>query len=361
LLDASAYHPPTPSGTRLAIACRMKHTSFTSTVLLSLVLACGQERSVEPAPSPEETEAILAATAAEMAHLTADPVLRRSLADRIAERRTGDFELPFFEAEDLVLTDGRTLRDALAFTEIERLERAQIAVPGGVDGWTEDARIEATWAPLDEGLDRHLEIFAADGEVRTASGDERPDGEILVVSLGERWTPIERRARDKAPIEVGTNRSALAARSCGGQTCTSANCRETYFSKIMIYDDKEPWYKGDPEIYMLCTHEAARPFEGPYVECAYDDHKGVDEVNSWYSAVAPIFAEQFGQHATPLLDGLRSAEPLKCWVIERDEGLVSNVDADDSLGSARVAYEDAATKTYYADFAKFVLTGTRPY
>jgi len=51
---------------------------------------------------------------------------------------------------------------------------------------------------------------------------------------------------------------------------------------IKIYDDHEPWYKGDPEIYMKCTTMGAQLDEIHY-NCGEVDLPGVNEEDTAYS------------------------------------------------------------------------------
>lgn len=143
------------------------------------------------------------------------------------------------------LTSQATTLEALANT----MPRLQLAVPAHFDRW--DA---TTYTPLvgylptdadDETLEQ-LTAFDAEGNAHLLDAQSPPDQPVILLSQNERtddggalraeWTASE--------IEISTELSAQS-------------CRNVYVRQVVIYDDHEPWYKGDPEVVLRASSNPA--------------------------------------------------------------------------------------------------------
>lgn len=202
--------------------------------LLALTGACTDQSGEEAHPALLDEEItvdhdeVLEDTAQRLAGLLHDSRLRDALRAKLAERVSGDYEVMLASIADLELADGRLVGDVLggAFA----LTHVQIAAPGGVD-WTDEASPVVTFIPADRAA-TELAYFDASGARVMRPVDEQPAGPVLVVGRSER-------------IGFGTH----VIEETGAPRSTST---PVYLRELVIWNDKEPWYKGDPEIYMKC-------------------------------------------------------------------------------------------------------------
>jgi hypothetical protein len=203
--------------------------------ILALAGACTDEAETEEAgvqPLPTETvtvdrDRVLEDTAQRLAGVLGDTGLRAELYTRLAERASGDFEVLLETLKDFRLADGRRLGDVLDVAFV--LSHAQIAAPLGLDNW-DDALPLVTFVPAHQSAE--LVYFDASGARTIRPADEKPIGPVLVIGQSER---------------IGFGSHVLEQTLTPYTTSTAVYLRE-----LVIWDDHEPWTKGDPEIYMKC-------------------------------------------------------------------------------------------------------------
>ncbi len=300
------------------------------TLTLALAAACGGDLTDSSSTTALDTPQIeqrLSAAAAELAPLLGDDQLRAGLAAALGKRRTGDYEVLLKDARDLPLRDGRTLGDALRATGILEVELAQLATPGGVPNWATAPEVLVTWAPIGVEKGIELEFYHADGRVHRAPAGEPPRLPVVVLGLNERTRPP---SPGPAAQGIGSQQHALSA------TCAAPYCREVWLNQIKIEDDHEPWYKGDPEIYMMCLVPGYSIRDTWVVYTAKLDLASVNSENKWYTVNKPLLELKLGQ-------------PTDCYVMEADEGRTSPVDSDDVLGSVTLYFEVTANTHTVAD------------
>jgi hypothetical protein len=269
----------------------MPNTKFVS-VSLSLLLFTGCTEAVEP-PAHDD---VLADAAAELAAVLDDPQLRAELRAALAARATGDYEVTLERAREVHLGDGRTLHDVLSLLDgVAALPHLQVAAPLGVDAWTDDVIPRVTFV-ADEDAET-LDYVAADGSVVTLPADQVPDFPVLVIGTHERID------RDDVGAVKPEDELALA---------TSV---PFHLRSIMITDTKEPWTKGDPEIYIKCRTDT-RSFSKQWVDQA-------DDTLVWYV---------LNRHVATLGD---AESVVTCDVKESDGG-----SGDDDVGYAVFMRDD---------------------
>lgn len=206
--------------------------------ILALTGACTDE-AAEPAAidvdAPEleqehvDRDAVFEQTAQRLAAVLGDEGLRTELYARLAERASGDFEVLLETMQDFRLADGRQLGDVLdvAFA----ITHVQIAAPLGLDAWDDGALPIVTYVPSNDDA-AELVYFDATGARTTRPADEKPAGPVLVIGRSER---------------IGFGSHVIDETLVPYTTSTPVYLRE-----LVIWDDNEPWTKGDPEIYMKC-------------------------------------------------------------------------------------------------------------
>jgi len=223
-----------------------------------------------------DRDTALGDAARELAAALENPSIRSELRQRLAARKTGDYEVLLESLDDLELPDGRSLVEAMGSARF--LANVQIAAPGGVDGWNVDALPLVTFVPS-EAESAELTYFDGSGESSMLPASEVPRQPVLVVGISERIG-----FADAAPGQL---------RSSG---------TPVYLRELVIFDTHEPWYKGDPEIFLKC--DGVR-FNLP----------DVNDAGYRYT---------FNQ----LLANLPSGDTLTCDVMEDDD------DANDFVGRA---------------------------
>jgi len=202
-----------------------------SLILITVLLGAGCLGDDEV---PATKQRALADASAALAHMLTDDALRVELESRLAARATGDYEVLVSDLADLHLDLG---------VAADVVEHLQIAAPLGVD-WG-DAVPEVTYVPE---VGHDLVYFDASGGATSRAADARPGAPVLVLGENER---VNRRFEtgDKAEPASLTNASL-------------------YIREIFITDAHEPWYKGDPEIFVRCTTDSDRTarVDLPYVD-----------------------------------------------------------------------------------------------
>jgi hypothetical protein len=204
----------------------------------------------------------------------------------------------------------------------------------------------------------HLDYYDARGGMTTQIAEARPDTPVVVLAVNERVAPLEQAEPVAAPQPIAadgdimsTQGALVAAGNCN-QTCAagSTTCRNVYLKRLKISTASEPWYKGDPEIYVYCTI-VGESLTDIHHACAEHDSPGVNDTSTWYVTCSAAEAIYSGCNPTTgdrLVKGLNQGQGLQCYLMERDEGLTHPVDADDVLGSASIYFDDGA-RTYYLE------------
>jgi hypothetical protein len=298
-----------PFGTTAADRSGMTTTKRLSTLMMLAVSGCAFEPS-----TPVEPDQALDAAALELAQLLTDEQLRSGLQTMIAEKHDGDFNVLFSTARHLRLADGRTLGDALEATGVAAaVPRLQIASPLGLEGWSASNLPDVTSAPDEVTGDFTYHDVA--GNQWTARADVVPARPVLVLGSNERVGATAGLEPAPAPPD--------------GSQLVGEKTR--YLRMINIYDDKEPWYRGDPEIYIYC-----RPAVGTEGHVSYVDLARVNSENHqyWWDA-----------GSEPKLIDVAAGSPEVCEILERD-GSDMVPPLDDFIANVTFRYEDASYLDY---------------
>jgi Protein of unknown function (DUF3103) len=209
--------------------------------------------------SAETVNASLETMAKLFAKTMTDANVRQQIQQQVSERFDGDTNVLY---KTLVATSSsQAIRQSLAkaqegfssqATTLEALAsnipRLQLAVPAHFEGW--DAK---TYAPLvgyvsagtnEETLEQ-IKAFDAEGNEHLLDAQALPEKPVIILSQNERTD------------EAGALRYTSATESEASSELTAQSCRNVYVRQIIIYNDHEPWYKGDPEIVLRASSNPA--------------------------------------------------------------------------------------------------------
>jgi hypothetical protein len=250
-----------------------------------LFAACDQVN----APAPQDPSAGLSAEAQrtnraldEMAQLFAQAVsdesLRQQLHAEVAKRFDGDTNTLYktLSASSNVRSQlagvysrgvGVQAGDALSAidTLARDIPRFQVAVPAQFEAW--DA---ATYTPLvgfmptgvEDTTLESITAYDAAGRAHTLGAQVAPDKPVIILGLSERTDASGR----------------LLEAYAGGQepaanTLYPSACRKVEVEGIDLYDDKEPWAKGDAEVKLIAKSYSGSSlyYHGDFLGANHDD------------------------------------------------------------------------------------------
>ena len=286
-----------------------------ATTLTLLVVACGtteQTPAAQPDSSSASAETInqsLDTMAKNFAKVTTNPNLRSQIRDLAAERFDGDTNVLY-----KTLASETNVRQALAqahnsgldiqasnaetLVAIDKLASNipyfQVAVPVHLDTWDPE-----TYTPLvgfmPAGVEdtelKTITAYDAQGNAHTLDAQNEPDVPVIVLGLNERTD------------ETGKVLPAYSSPKTQS-TANEAGAIETLGSKlkvdvrgIYLYDKKEPWTAGAPEVMLIATSRDQRAtnivdYHGAFVDVDdgrrwYDPNRHIGDSNSdvgffWY-------------------------------------------------------------------------------
>lgn len=292
-----------------------------SMLLAASVVACGE--------APTDTDAQLSAAAAALAPVLNDESFRDELARRLNERSTGDYEVFLADLTYVTLSDGRTVGEVVEPTGILDNETVHIAAPQGVPEGGGPPSI--AWLPANQ-EPASLQVYHPDGTSERIATDVEPDERLLVLGLNERVLSL---SAPEGPVHAWWG--------------TCLGCKSVKMDRIRILTTSEPWYKGDPEIYVKC-------FSSPYANprLSHDGAVGSLELENVNDTGVYYTVNRHLMTISPSW----SYDPV-CWVMERDGGpgsLVGAADPDDIIGYVTVRIGDPSPKTYVAGKSDFRLS-----
>lgn len=239
-------------------------------VLVSSILNVAAAGSTASAGPPEETRSVsdtqvdqsLDALAKAFAVAVADPEVRGSIHEAVAQRFDGDtnalwtslknesdvrnsLEAAYSEMHSASKVDPRVAIDGLA----AQVPRLQVAVPAHFDSWD-----PVTYAPLvayastavDDTDLKHFTAYDAEGKAHTFDAWTTPKQPIIVLGQNERTDDAGRLLNSKSAYQSQTSATTAVA-------ATAAAARASYQVRmvaVFLNDDKEPVTGGAAEISM---------------------------------------------------------------------------------------------------------------
>ncbi|MFC4640121.1 DUF3103 family protein [Deinococcus hohokamensis] len=227
------------------------------TLTVTLLLAsCGQQPPTQPSFSAPTTTAAQAQTnaalhtfAMQLAQAMTEPGVRSLIAQQAALKFDGDTETLYATLASLstgkgtfaqALASGLSAQSLSALTA--QIPHLQVAVRGKAWDATTTVPLVAVAA---EGGYEYAVVTAYDAQGRAHLLDSRkaPDMPVVVVGVNERV--------DAAGAPLPEYR--LAAQHLQAQEApqlTAQGCYNVNLHAVTIFDDMEPWTKGDAEIYV---------------------------------------------------------------------------------------------------------------
>jgi hypothetical protein len=254
-------------------------------LVTALALAACSQQSQTPAPTastPETVNASLENLAKLFAKAVTDSSIRQQIQQQVALRFDGDTEALYktlvtpsnLQAPSNLQIQGSSgdIRQSLAsaYTQsgllgqsegqalaaIDRLTssipRLQVAVPEQFEAW--DA---SSYTPLvgyvPDGVDdlalKEIKVFDSEGNEHILDALTPPAQPVIILSQNERT--------DDAGQPLA-NFSSSETADFGLEAQASA-LYEVKMGSVELYDDKEPWIKGDPEIWIIAQSAIKNP------------------------------------------------------------------------------------------------------
>lgn len=225
------------------------------TLSLSLLLAaCGQSPSDVAVSTPDaaitsaqaQTNTMLHTFARQLAASLTEPSVRTLIAQQTALKFDGDTDALYSTLATLATGKGtfaQTLSSGIGAQSLHTLTaslpKLNIAVHGGA--W-DAARTVPLVAVVPVGGDEFAPVTAYDaqGGVHQLDSRHAPDQPVVVVGLNER-------VDDQGMLQV----SASAPTPANGSTISAQSCYQVRLRHLFLYDDKEPWTSGEPEIWAI--------------------------------------------------------------------------------------------------------------
>jgi hypothetical protein len=279
------------------------NSSATLLLLSSLITGCAGDD-----PESLDRDGALAAASADLAEALGDPQLRGNLEHALAGKRA----LPYAEARSIRLSDGRTLGDVVdASGAPASVPYLQIGAPFGT---ALGGELAVTFEPTDETA--ALELYAiATAAHSTVDPGALPETPLLVLGIDERATFEARTFATPKPEQSGAY---------------ATGDKKWYLRMLEIYEDKEPAYKGDPEIYIMCYPTPDTTGYGNVIEGRLDRVNDTHHEYWWDPAVQPR------------LNTLRPGDKTKCDIMEADSDSL-----DDFIDTVTFFSDDATTYREY--------------
>ena len=185
-------------------------------------------------------------------------------------------------------------------------------------------RIFVLPAPIGDEMEQKSLAGYANGQRQNLNGDKAPDVPTLVIGIAEPSTldpPYPVRAfKEVSDDEIAPNPELPANKPEDDQVG---------LPYVRILDDNEPWYKGDPEIYVKITRVRFAPF-GVVVNNV--NLPGVNDTGVWYSLGDPEFG---GGNSTYRFVSVNNYAPVIQYEFWEADG---PFDDDDHLGTRVVTW-----------------------
>jgi Protein of unknown function (DUF3103) len=245
---------------------------------LALAACSNQSQPSAPTATPETINASLESLAKLFAKAATDPSVRQHIQQQVALRFDGDTEVLYKTLATPSAVQAQSssvdIRQALANaytgsgeissqagtgqaleavdTLANSIPRFQVAVPEQFDTW--DAQ---TYTPLvayvpvgtDDVALKEIKAFDSEGNEYVLGARTPPTRPVIILSQNER-TDEAGQLLTNFSEDTGTSEGALAAQ---------ASSYEVKMGTVELYDDHEPWIKGDPEIWLIAQSLVSRP------------------------------------------------------------------------------------------------------
>jgi hypothetical protein len=209
--------------------------------------------------STEIVNASLESLAQRFAEAVTDESVRVQIRQGMAEKFDGDtnvlYQTLMASSQSQVIRQslanaqeglsGQATLDALA-TSIPRL---QLAMPAHFDSWDAKSYVPLVGyvpAGTDDQVLAEIKAFDAEGNAHRLDAQVPPKHPVILLSQSERTD------------DSGALRAEwTASESEASAELTAQSCRNVYVRQVVIYDDHEPWYKGDPEVVLRASSNPA--------------------------------------------------------------------------------------------------------
>ena len=247
---------------KFSMVTKFKSAVSVLLVLLVVLMTSCQNSQVPVTPSVDdaliEIDNNLETIAKVVAQAINNPDVLSAISEAAAERFDGDTEVLFkdlsVETQEqmavalstLSAQEGQKLTTAAASNELQVLStftpRLQIAVYGDPEDISSDTLV--TYAPVgvNEKDVKEIKAFDAEGKVHILDGQIAPSEPVIVVGINERTNNegilLPQFQADSAKPEA----SNLETQAC---------YKNVLVDRVYLRDDKEPWFKGDPEIRLI--------------------------------------------------------------------------------------------------------------
>ena len=354
----------------------MKYRKLVSLVALGALAVplwgCG---SVSEAPASEEPQTeintALEALAKDFAKAVADEAVRVQIKTAVEARSTGDtevlykdlvtavvdgvsFDQKLAQASGSLQTQGMGSVNALAAS----VPNLHVAVPAGLEAW--DARNEmplVTYVP--EGVDdttlAEVRAFDAQGVLHLLDAQVAPDQPVVVLGVNER---VDAQG-ELMPFYTVDEEGKLAPLAVPNGPRYSGSLEKV--EKLYIYDDKEPWVKGDPEIWLqvkgATSPQGAPLYQGQFHNVsekrwAYPNRN----LYNWYSSYGDTVVDFWYESDGGATYTFKVKVPVTILGAKVDTEFGFSIkDDDDILGYAAVNFQDPY-REYHIGNAKWYQT-----
>lgn len=180
-----------------------------------------------------------------IAKLLNDPEIGAYLKDEIGKQFDGDFDALWETIANKDFTRKGKLKNILRKlynTEIDMIDQfnavplLQVSAPVHFDKWDIDKPLLVTYSPMTVDDIECEQIIAFDGAGKKFILDAKnePDYTVIVIGLNER-------------IDLATKKVYTFTNNSAGKIPSST--KDLRIGYVRLVDDKEPWWKGSPEVY----------------------------------------------------------------------------------------------------------------
>jgi len=274
----------------------------------------------------------------------------RLLKEEISKKIGGDYDALWENIKNISISYSMSFRDLLEdilyeeinsflyMEEIEKVPLLQISLPYGFDNWDGESSIKISYTVLSKNDIDVEKLFAYDSEGNEYILDAKtpPNFPILVVGKNERINYLQETSLEKT--------TAIERES------------EEILYRIKIYDDKEPWWKGDPEVYIV-----AAGTKSSYNMKNKVNLPGVNEEDHWYYPDVILFDWNKSYWGDNTGYGVFEYDPdsynYKITITEENVKVkVENKDNDDLIGNiVSIPWDHSTTYDYGFDDVKMRL------
>jgi Protein of unknown function (DUF3103) len=255
---------------------KVANNNYLLIFLLLFLGACSQPSQV-PSPNvttPETIDASLESLAKLFAKATTDSSVRQHIQQQVAQRFDGDTEVlyttlatpaalqaqsssmdirqalanAYAQSGDLTSQAGGALEAIDSLTN--SIPRLQIAVPEQFDSWDAQSYTPLVGyvpAGIDDKTIKEIKAFDSEGNEHTLDARTPPAQPVIILSQNERTDDTGQLLKSE---NSGASNDALEAQ---------VSSYEVKMGTVELFNDYEPWIKGDPEIWLIAQALTSRP------------------------------------------------------------------------------------------------------